>query len=939
MDLSCGSEEGDAVQVAVRMRIFNGREKGVNAERIVRMENLAKGSKTYITDPDTREERDFKYDFSFQSHSETEPGIGDYATQETVMQTLGIPVLNAALEGRNVSLFAYGQTGAGKSFSMLGKVGIPELEGIIPRSCKEIFKRMVENTNPLVAISVDIQVVEVYCEMINDLLADRKQWPANGHKPRLTPKYGYVVDTTTKPCFNYDDIGSAMEFADKNRSIGSHALNPESSRAHTIYQINYAKVTKNEAGKVVETVTAKLNLIDLAGSERTDSAGTTGQMLKEGNAINLSLTALGGCIKALSEGKKPNFRDSKLTLLLQASMTGGKVIMIAALSPASICYAETLSTLKFADRIKQVKIKSSKNVSTDPVAEMKKAMEELRLKLQSEIDALRSQAGGVAIDDPEKIAQMQGLLEEKKEAEEKMKEDLLQRIKELEGGGGEREKRAKQINNMQAKALSGLSNATKTSDEKRPHFRNLHDDPRLAETLVYPFEEGKTAIGRMDKANPPKIEFNGMGIIKGHCEVDFDKAQETVFITPFKNSRTLVNGKKVTAKTQLFHQNRVWLGNNYALRFCYPGREDFGEGLIEDPDYFVAETEVAEHMEQALNVGEGGGGNKGDILTPELRHKLADAERKIDQANIIATDLEKEVIFAPKIYENRLTKETDVVVSVNFGGYSTFTWPWAKFNTRLADMVNMWTEWQAAEVKGEEQKPRELDCDPFVDQDPQLIGEADVWLNALANMVEFSAQTSVLSHFGQVEGKMSVELQPCDSNGNTGPWDDDDDDLDPFVDDPQELLGETITFEVWIHGVQLDVSGGGVCKYEKTFVRYKFDINDDEEVWSQTKEDPMATFTPKYKFKSKHKIKVTPESLKHITTGRMIFQLWGTVSAHEKRPATANEGGLATRLEAKRKELKKVELQLEQKEKVLRMKQDEVAQKRKLLIELGGTPP
>ena len=87
-------------------------------------------------------------------------------------------------------------------------------------------------------------------------------------------------------------------------------------------------MTKNEQGKAGKTITAKLNLIDLAGSERTDSAGTTGQMLKEGNAINLSLTALGGCIKALSENKKPNFRDSKLTLLLQASMTSGKVCVV-----------------------------------------------------------------------------------------------------------------------------------------------------------------------------------------------------------------------------------------------------------------------------------------------------------------------------------------------------------------------------------------------------------------------------------------------------------------------------------------------------------------------------------------------------------------------------------------------------------------------------------
>ena len=450
MQLECGGDDGDSVQVAVRMRVFNGREKSSNARRIVRMENLEKGSKTYIEDPDTGEERDFKYDFSFQSHSDSEPGIGEWATQDTVMTTLGIPVLNAALEGRNVSLFAYGQTGAGKSFSMLGKIGVPELEGIIPRTCKEIFQRMEnEAANPLVTQTVDVQVVEIYCEQVNDLLTNRKSWPASGHKPRLTPNAGYVVDTTKKPCNSAPEIFRAMEFADKNRSVGSHALNPESSRAHTIYQINYIKVTKDEGGKVMETVAAHLNLIDLAGSERTDSAGTTGQMLKEGNAINLSLTALGGCIKALSEGKRPGFRDSKLTLLLQSSMTNGKVIMIAALSPASICYAETLSTLKFADRIKQVKIKSSKNVSKDPVAELKKAMEELRQSMQTEIDMLRTEHAGAIIpgsaEEEAALRRLEHAMEEQKEMEATMRQDMERQLRDLESTDVDRDEQSAAI--------------------------------------------------------------------------------------------------------------------------------------------------------------------------------------------------------------------------------------------------------------------------------------------------------------------------------------------------------------------------------------------------------------------------------------------------------------------------------------------------------------
>eukprot|EP00668_Euglena_longa_P003645 GGOE01004267.1.p1 GENE.GGOE01004267.1~~GGOE01004267.1.p1 ORF type:complete len:938 (-),score=361.75 GGOE01004267.1:725-3538(-) len=930
MDLQVGGEDGDAVQVAVRMRVFNEREKTASATRIVRMENHEKGSKTFITDPDTGEEREFKYDFSFQSHSETEPGIGEYATQDTVMRNLGMPVLNAALEGRNVSLFAYGQTGSGKSFSMLGKVGVPALEGIIPRTCKEIFRRMKEEGSRLVEYTVDIQVYEIYCEIVNDLLLDRKKWPPTGHKPRLTPKFGYVVDTTTKPCFTVEDIWSAMEFADKNRSVGSHALNPESSRAHTVYQINYQRSSKNEMGRVVEVVQAKLNLIDLAGSERTESAGTTGQMLKEGNAINLSLTALGSCIKALSENKKPNFRDSKLTLLLQGSMTGGKVIMIAALSPASICFHESLSTLKFADRIKQVKIKSTRNVTTDPVAEMKKAMEELRLKLQQEIDVLKAQGGGGGSPgqstDLAKVKELQHLLDEKKQSEAKMQEDLLKRIAELESSELARRKQAEEIANMQAQAFQGLSHK-KSQDEKRPHFVNLHDDPQLAETLVYAFDEGRNLIGRTNKENPPKIEFNGMGIIKDHCMVEWVKSSKRVYITPLHNSRTLVNGKKILDRTELVHQNRVWLGNNYALRFCFPGEEAKGEGRAEDPDYYVAEAEVAAEAQVAY-----GNSTALGMLTKELRHDLAEAERKIDQANTIATDLSKEIIFAPKIFENRLTKETNVVVSVNFGGAFTLIWPWEKFSVRLQSMVGMWTEWEKGVAEGREVVPSmPEDDDPFIDKEAQLVGEADVWLNAVANMVEFQAQTSILSHFGEVEGKLSVELLPCDVDGGVGPWDDDDP-LDPFVDNPEELLDQTIMFEVRIHGAQLDLSGG-VCRYKRTFVRYKFDIQDADEPWTRTTEDPNATFHPKYNFAKKHQVKVTPEVLRHITTGRMILQLWAISASTDRLIDTAGKG-MASRLEAKRKEVERLEAQLRQKEKVLAQKESQVAEKRRLLAQL-----
>lgn len=881
-------DEAEAVQVAVRMRVFNKRELACNARRVVRMEQLEKGSKTFATNPDTEEEKEFKYDFSFQSHDPGDDTIGKYCTQNDVFEMLGRPVLGYALGGKNTCLFAYGQTGAGKSFSMLGKVGIPEDEGIIPRTCKQIFNIMEEEAGDRCRITVDIQVVEIYCEQVNDLLQSRTQWPANGYKPHLTAKDGYVVDTTKKPCFKYSHIDQAMEFADKNRSIGSHDLNPESSRAHTIYQINYSKVVLDETGKPSGgSLTSKLNLVDLAGSERTDSAGTSGQMLKEGNAINKSLTALGGCIKALSEEKKPNFRDSKLTLLLSGSMTNGKVIMIAAVSPASICYQETMSTLRFADRIKQVKIKAKSHVMVDPVEELKKEMETMRATMQAEIDQLR--AGIDPSSGGEELQRLKVLLEEREREREEILKDLAEQKAMMEGDDSARQATASNISKNWSKAFQEMGVSATRQKETLPHLVNLHEDDRLNETLVYPIKLGDTWVGKSNSANPPGMEFNGIGMVQDHCKITHvvENGNPHVYIElpSGGDGQTKVNGKKLKGKVELVHQNRVWIGNNYSLRFVFPGQEECGEGMEKDPDYFYAQSEIVEHAGQSS----------------ALNHKVNEAARKVQQANIIANDLSREVAFFPKIYKNRFTDEEDVVVLCKVGVpvYAEFLWTWAKFESRLVQMTQMWTEWQqltAKEGPSAKLPDRPPADDPFVDQDDQRIGEADAWLAPLANMLEMEADTALLSPFGNVEGKLRLKIQPCDRNGRPGPFKDDDE-MDPFVDNPEELLGREIQFQINISQcvLNVDVEGGQGCRYEKCYVRYKLDMADDDEAWTETPADPSSTFNPKFNFTKTHALKVDKEVLAKLQKGRMTFQVWGTVCDSGKRAAPQAAGDRAKR--------------------------------------------
>lgn len=874
------------MQVAVRVRVFNGREKDANAVLIIRMTREMQGSKTFITNPDTGEEKEFKFDYSFNSHK-NDPAVGPFATQDSVFEDLGKPVLANALEGKNVCLFAYGQTGAGKSYSMIGRHE-PGESGIIPRTCEEIFRirdasisdegkaevQDVETTH-----EITTEVMEIYCEQVNDLLLDRKQWPPKGYNPRAHPKGGFACPEVLKShCENYEDVQKAFDKADKNRSIGSHALNPSSSRAHTIFKIEYTKTETFKQlpeGRNKKIVTAQLYLVDLAGSERTESAGTSGQMLKEGNAINLSLTALGNTIKAMTTpGEKPRFRDSRLTMLLMQSMTTGKVIMIAAVSPASICYEESISTLRFAERIKMVKIKVAKNVTIDPVAELQKQMEEMRQRMQEEIDQLKA-ANAKADADPAQVEELRRLMAAQADDERQMREELKKELELLKETAEERAKRLEEVKASQEKGWEGVQLGKAKVDYKCPHLLNLNEEPRLAETLVYPIDKPVVSCGRTNPDDPPVLEFNGLGMVKNHCTFDWDEEKGTVILKPGKNAQCCVNGKRVTEPIELKHNYRVWLGSNYAFRFAVPGKEDEGEKFPDlpdgKPDYDLAMNELASANAPVVEEGE-------SEKDAHLRHQLNEALRKIEQANIISTDLEREATFAPKIIRNRETKEDAVVVQVQLP-QGNFTWPWEQFQARLVDMVTLWQSWQYAMANNQVfRMPEKVEENPFIDNDYQLIGESEVYLASLGNMLENPVGVSVLSITGVQEGRLNVNIEPLGKDGSEGP--DFDDENDPFVDNPDEIKDTEIQFMIKVENLVFDVDlkSGGQPRFKDVFVRYKFNSRDLDEKFTETKHDTSGGINLRFDHKSKHKVFVDAATLNHIMKGKMTFQVWGKMT-------------------------------------------------------------
>ena len=263
---------------------------------------------------------------------------------------------------------------------MQGPAGVPELKGVIPNSFSHIFEFI--NASRDIEFLVRCSYLEIYNEEIKDLLGDQKTQLKCELKE--DPQKGVFVKNLTDNIVHSEaDMDALLTKGVNNRTTGATLMNQESSRSHSIFTIVIEMSSKNPDTGKEQLKAGKLNLVDLAGSERQKKTGATGDRLKEGSKINLSLSALGNVISALSEGKDKHipYRDSKLTRMLQDSLGGNtKTLMVAAISPADYNYDETMSTLRYANRAKNIKNKPK--INEDPkdtmLREYKMEIERLR---------------------------------------------------------------------------------------------------------------------------------------------------------------------------------------------------------------------------------------------------------------------------------------------------------------------------------------------------------------------------------------------------------------------------------------------------------------------------------------------------------------------------------------------------------------------------------
>ncbi|CAN7107421.1 unnamed protein product [Brassica rapa subsp. narinosa] len=385
------------IRVFCRVRpIFNSEMKGV-------IDYIGKDGSLFVLDP-SKPQKDARKTFQFNQV------FAPTATQDDVFRETQ-PLIRSVMDGYNVCIFAYGQTGSGKTYTMSGPPGRSATEmGINYLALNDLFL-ICDKRKDMMTYEIYVQMVEIYNEQVRDLLAENSSctkypfmlkllilWFVIYLTINLVFILDYISTLDIRTCSSEDDglslpdatmhsvnstmdVLRLMEAGEVNRAVSSTSMNNRSSRSHSIFMVHVRG--KDTSGG---TIRSCLHLVDLAGSERVDKSEVTGDRLKEAQYINKSLSCLGDVIYALAQKNSHiPYRNSKLTLLLQDALGGqAKTLMFAHLSPEEDSFGETISTLKFAQRVSTVELGVARaHKETREVMHLKEQIEHLKKALGS----------------------------------------------------------------------------------------------------------------------------------------------------------------------------------------------------------------------------------------------------------------------------------------------------------------------------------------------------------------------------------------------------------------------------------------------------------------------------------------------------------------------------------------------------------------------------
>ncbi|CAJ1381316.1 unnamed protein product [Effrenium voratum] len=673
----------ETIKVAVRVRPLIQRELDAGATIVVAIHNNA------VTVDHGPQRRTFGFDHAYWSVDAKDAG---YASQEHVNNDIGKPCLENMLKGYNFCVFAYGQTGAGKTHTLSASSSKGDKQmGLIPFVLEGLFthhRAKFKNDE----LRIWISFMEIYNEQIRDLLNPGRDAP--DLKVRDHPEFGaYVPGLTEAPCSEIADVKKLMDFGTKKRVTAATNMNAGSSRSHAVFTIRAQRLTGTKPGKKDrKSLSSRVNLVDLAGSERIAKSGADGLRLREGCAINQSLTALGLVIKQLAEiqrdgGKKGAgrrkstvdeqtkaipFRASKLTFLLRESLAGNsKTFMVGAISPASCSADETVSTLRFASSVKRVKTVALQNVN-------KKA--EAVASLQAEVTRLAemlANAGAHGAGDA-MITTLHDDLEERERLLQEMTKSHRQEMAEAKLIQAKREEVLKEMGVTQQDLAQTIG-----IDKDVPYLLNMNEDPALAGKMMYFLPPGQPITIGTHPDN--KIVLQGLRMPEHLCAIE--NLQDQIVVRTCKQpetgnqglsmkARVCVNGSAMQENEQrkLKHNDKLFLGRVSAVRLivpeaarslgqagsALPEREQDAELLRSVvPEDSRAWAELHLHLEDLRS-------RLGEESGQEVFRTLIEASGLVDEANEITAairpgdNLKFEVELAWDIH--RAGAATDIVV-------------------------------------------------------------------------------------------------------------------------------------------------------------------------------------------------------------------------------------------------------------------------------------
>ena len=443
-----------------------------------------------------------------------------------------------------------------------------------------------------------------------------------------------------------------------------------------------------------------INLIDLAGSERANATGATGDRLKR-MRNQPGLSALGNVINALakaSDGKKRKkpvnipYRGSKLTHLLKQSLGNSKTVMIAAISPADVNYKETLSTLQYADRAKQIKNKAV--VNEDPtdalIRGLKEELERLKKQLAEQASTTRpssrqlaAAAGSASKDSQEELkakwaaehetamAELREQLVENERLMQEQNKTWEQRLKETEASSIEQSKQLA----AQGATIGQIDDSVRERQRSEPHILNLNEDPLMSGIIVHFLDKDEVRIGRKDAEKTQDIALSGLSVNKEHAVITNAKGRLAVSIME-EGSKIVVNGKRVAGLVHLQHNDRLIIGNNHVFRVAIPASVDGRDEDSAKYDYAYAIHEVNEAAMAALTAGERAARSKQrrcERNGGKVKSLHASMEREKAKAKEESQKQEQAFREQQRLLEGKLKEQEELLKDVSFSETKAMT--------------------------------------------------------------------------------------------------------------------------------------------------------------------------------------------------------------------------------------------------------------------------